>query len=279
MMPGELLTILVESPSSERFEAEVPPDTRVAKLAADFFESQGWPVTDRTGRGQRAVVELVDPENPDRTKRLNGEFTLSEAGISSGRILRIFPESVAGGRSYTGSEDIFANTYNVITEDMIQSAVEKALQQADFKRVFHPIFCGSGFRVEDDLCFVLMPFGPEDLQIVYQDHVCNALKQCKLRVQRADDIYGTGSIIEDIWAGINRARLIVADLTGRNPNVLYEVGICHTLGKNVIMLAQTADDIPFDLRHLRSIIYNYTPRGCKRLEEILAATVEKLLTV
>ena len=79
------------------------------------------------------------------------------------------------------------------------------------------------------------------------------------------NLYGNKPIIQDIWSAINRAEIIVAELSGRNPNVFYEVGICHTLGKEVILLAQDIEDIPFDLRYLRVILYEPTYRGCKQL--------------
>jgi hypothetical protein len=49
-----------------------------------------------------------------------------------------------------------------------------------------------------------------------------------------------------------RSRVVICDCTGRNPNVFYEIGIAHTLGREVILITQNPEDIPFDLRHLRS---------------------------
>ena len=96
MATSQMRKIFVEAPSGERFEAEVPADTRLSKMAADFFESQNWPLQDSRGRGQRAVVELVNPQNPEDTKRLNGDWEMDRANIRDGDTLRIFPESIAG---------------------------------------------------------------------------------------------------------------------------------------------------------------------------------------
>lgn len=96
-MPDHKTTkVLIEAPSGERFEADIPHGTKLSKLAADFFADRGWPELDRRGRGQRAVVELVDPQNPDNTKRLNGDRDVGASGIRDGDTLRIFPESIAG---------------------------------------------------------------------------------------------------------------------------------------------------------------------------------------
>jgi len=54
---------------------------------------------------------------------------------------------------------------------------------------------------------------------------------------------------------IDRSRVVICDCTGRNPNVFYEIGIAHTLGREVILITQIDADIPFDLRHLRYVTY------------------------
>lgn len=92
-MTAEMRTIIIEAPSGERFETDVPCDTRPSKLAADFFEAQGWP-TEQRGQRQRAVVELVNPRNADETKRLSGNGTICEEGVQNGDVLRIYSESV-----------------------------------------------------------------------------------------------------------------------------------------------------------------------------------------
>ena len=78
----------------------------------------------------------------------------------------------------------------------------------------------------------------------------------------------------DVWTAICRSRIIIADCTGRNPNVFYEIGIAHTVGKPVILIAQNSKDVPFDLRHIRYIPYEYTPVGIKRFESVLANTIQ-----
>ena len=91
----EIRTIIVEAPSGEKFETDIPCNTPISKLAVDFFEAQGWP-TEQRGQRQRAVVELVNPQNPDETKRLNGNGNICEEGVENGDTLRIFSESIAG---------------------------------------------------------------------------------------------------------------------------------------------------------------------------------------
>jgi hypothetical protein len=127
-------------------------------------------------------------------------------------------------------------------------------------------------------CFVVMPFADEDLQVVYEDFVKPVLtEQCNLECERGDDVFGSNVIMDDIRKSIGEADLVLADLTRKNANVFYEVGISHTLDKPVLLLAQTMDDVPFDLRHRRVLLYDYTPRGCKRLEKMLREHVTAML--
>jgi hypothetical protein len=79
----------------------------------------------------------------------------------------------------------------------------------------------------------------------------------------------------DVWSAINAAKVIVADCTGRNPNVMYEIGLAHAIGRHTILISQSIDDVPFDLRHLRVIVYDYTPRGMREFEMKLAETIDR----
>ena len=97
-----------------------------------------------------------------------------------------------------------------------------------------------------------------------------------MSVERADDIFSDGAIVEDIWKAIINAFVLVADCTGRNPNVFYEIGIAHAMGKPVVLLTQDSSDVPFDVRHLRLIRYKATATGFKRLESALQKTLAKV---
>jgi hypothetical protein len=116
--------------------------------------------------------------------------------------------------------------------------------------------------------FVVMPFGREDLQVVYDDYVKPTIEDsCFLKCIRGDDMFGSGVIMADILHAIADAEIIIADLTSQNANVFYEVGIAHATNKRVLLMAQSLDDVPFDLRHRRVLIYDYSPHGCKLLEQ------------
>lgn len=103
--------------------------------------------------------------------------------------------------------------------------------------------------------FVLMPFA-EEFSDVYRYLIAESLTSAGYDVMRADDILSQNNILSDIVSGIISSDLIIADLTGSNPNVYYELGIAHTLNKNVILLTQDISELPFDLRSYRVISYS-----------------------
>lgn len=105
-----------------------------------------------------------------------------------------------------------------------------------------------------DSCFVLMPFG-DWFDKYYLEIYVPAIKEAGYEPMRADSLFSTGSVMEQIWEQINKAKVLLADLTGKNPNVFYELGLSHAKSKPVIFISGNLDDVPFDLRHLRVIIY------------------------
>jgi hypothetical protein len=138
------------------------------------------------------------------------------------------------------------------------------------------IFNKRDFKINNDLCFVLIPFKPQ-FERLFKDHISPTLKTRFKEVKKANDIYESSPIIEDIWILINEAQLIIADVTGKNANVFYELGIAHTLGKDVIIITQNKEDIPFDILHIRHIQYNDNEDGWKYLKETLQKFTDTIL--
>jgi hypothetical protein len=126
--------------------------------------------------------------------------------------------------------------------------------------------------------FILMPFN-DHLKPVYDDHIIKVATFLNLKAKRADDFFTADAIMRNIWSAIYASHLVIADCTGRNPNVFYEIGIAHTLGRPVILIAQNKDDVPFDIRHIRYIQYDLTPRGMKEFEDRLKKTIQHVLGV
>ena len=102
--------------------------------------------------------------------------------------------------------------------------------------------------------FVLMPFASE-FDDIYRYGIKEACEKAGTYAERVDEQIFQGSILERIYNQIAKANIIIADMTGRNPNVFYETGYAHALGKPTILLTQNSDDIPFDLKHHYHIVY------------------------
>lgn len=124
--------------------------------------------------------------------------------------------------------------------------------------------------------FMIMPFA-EKFQPVYENHIRPVVQGLGHTIRRGDDFFGKTSVMTDIWSAINNAKLVIAECTGRNPNVFYELGIAHSLDKAVIMLTQNIEDIPFDIRHLRVIEYKYTPPGMVKFKVALKTAISNLM--
>lgn len=122
----------------------------------------------------------------------------------------------------------------------------------------------------DDSCFVMMPFAGH-LGSYYNAIYEPAITKAGLRPVRADDdIFGTGKIIDQVWRGIVDAKVLVAELTSRNPNVFYELGLAHALQKPVVLVSSREEDVPFDLQHIRVIYYDVNDPfwGDKLIEKV-----------
>jgi len=122
--------------------------------------------------------------------------------------------------------------------------------------------------------FVLMPFDPE-FSSIYEDLIKPALEDAGYDVARADSFLDQQSILRDIIRGIATAHLIVADLTTLSPNVLYELGLCHGLRTPTILLAQSMEEVPFDLRSYRIQVYSTRFDEVDKLKQALKEIAEK----
>jgi len=119
--------------------------------------------------------------------------------------------------------------------------------------------------------FVLMPFAP-DFDDVFAHVIRSTLEEEGFSVGRADESRGSRNIMHDVVQGISSADLVVADLTGANPNVYYELGIAHALGRPTILLTQDLEEVPFDLRAYRVITYSTHFARVKEVTEALRKT-------
>lgn len=112
---------------------------------------------------------------------------------------------------------------------------------------------------------------------VYSEVYVPTCEKHGLKCWRVDEIARPGSITKDIVEGILDADVIIADLTDRNANVFYELGIAHATGNKTIMTAQSEKDVPFDIASYRVIYYDHSLMGCKELSKKLGEAIKELL--
>ncbi len=138
------------------------------------------------------------------------------------------------------------------------------------------ILTGDLMKVKPGSCFVLMPFNArfDDVYAIIQTTLQSA--DLNFICRRADD-FREASILWTILQNIAQSEFIVADLTDSNPNVFYELGIAHCVKdfEKVVILTQRMDFVPFDLRHLRCIVYTQNEAGLKALRTELLATFQE----
>ena len=122
---------------------------------------------------------------------------------------------------------------------------------------------------------VMMPFNAA-FDNVYES-IKKAASGLGMKCYRADDIWEDDTIIQDVFSLINNSRIVVCDCTSKNPNVFYEIGIAHTLGRDVILIAQSDNDIPADLRHLKYAKYLNNSEGLNELAQRLSTRIATIL--
>lgn len=126
---------------------------------------------------------------------------------------------------------------------------------------------------DPDLLAVMMPFAGYDA--VYETLRASAA-DVGMRCARADDIWEKEHILDDVLSLIWKAGVVVADFTGRNANVFYEAGISHTIGRTLVPITQSMSDVPFDLRHIRALVYLNNGEGRESLHSQLTTRLRTL---
>jgi bifunctional N-acetylglucosamine-1-phosphate-uridyltransferase/glucosamine-1-phosphate-acetyltransferase GlmU-like protein len=122
------------------------------------------------------------------------------------------------------------------------------------------VFHRPAYVIPEDplMAFVAMPFC-EPYESMVVNIISPLLKEVGMGCKVASESRNPGIVIDDIWEDINRAGLVLAEISEPNPNVWYELGLAHALNKTVIMLRKATshtEKIPFDVSHLRVLIYN-----------------------
>lgn len=234
---------------------------QLCKLAVQYFSASDWQLLDLlTGNTkllsghERLLRSLSFGDDDYEGNAHRALFNLVEHDPSNLQIV----------------EDFIAERYGAPGEN-ISTAPGKSRQISFSPSVFEVPEEG----VDATLVAVMTPFQPQF------EHVFTTIQraafQSGLEAVRAKDIWQHAVLIQDIFSLIFRSHIVVCDFTGKNPNVFYEAGIAHTLGKHVVPITQAEGDIPFDLRHHRFVTYLNNEEGRVALLPQLASRFRSLV--
>lgn len=173
------------------------------------------------------------------------------------------------------------------SNDMILS-IKKYLEELSRKKNkmnINPIFKADNLVIDPKMVFCALPFNDSRLEI-FTDIIRPHLESMELNAIKINDVKSiTGNIMENIWTYINKSRCVIVDISDRNPNVFYELGICHTVGKDTIIICDEDsfkndynNQFPFDISGLNTIVYKNRGAGMERLKEELSHIIQAVLT-
>ena len=124
--------------------------------------------------------------------------------------------------------------------------------------------------------FVVMQF-KEEYNEFFREVIKPTCEKHGLEVIRADDMYTSGLIIQDIIQSLEESSLVIAEITPDNPNVYYELGYAHGIKKPTILLCDSSrEKLPFDISGIRTIFYDNKISGKSQVEERLSKHLEYL---
>lgn len=162
----------------------------------------------------------------------------------------------------TGSLKLAPGVYDLI--DMIENQL-RSMPRPDFA-FGYPI--SASIRPEGSTrpAFLAISYAPEfePIKLAVKEAAGRAAFDCEV----TGDLAAPGNIMDQVWGGIRGADVVVADITGKNANVFYEIGLAHALGKEVILISQDAES-PFDIRSSRRV--SYDAKDVESLKEKLEA--------
>ncbi len=266
---------------SREAQARQEADERPAEAEAplNITERSGETNSEATIRERAATLAAEAPLNEERSGETNSEATIRERAATLASVpLDDLPTLV---------EQALA-----VASDDIELLVRRALQVHDAQKHMaaqntptgdmrvNPIFGKPQQYVQFQAdIFMIMPFR-DAYDTVYKSIILPVVTSLNLTIKRGDEFASPqGAIMAEVWAALNACKLVIVETTEVNANVYYELGIAHTLGKPAVLLTQNKDieQIPFDIRHLRFIVYENTISGGLKLEEDLRRTIINLM--
>lgn len=261
---GEVVFPADRSPQAEGFFVDGRIDYGGLAALPTLFMAEGRDPTDFTRVG---TVQLLG-QGP-LTLSLRYQYDLSAPRSPQDRLPAIASEI---GLSGSGRQFDWTRTqWSVQQGDLYRALFRLTAPMRNAPSVFEVT---SPPRIDPKQVSAMMPFDA-GFASVYSA-IEGAAAELGLVCNRADNICEHHTVIQDVVSLIDRSLIVVCDLSGRNPNVFYEAGIAHTLGREVILITRQPENVPFDLRHTRYIHYLNNEQGLEALRQQLVARMTKL---
>ena len=249
----------------QQFDTSAGPNLdALMRLPAVFMsETWDWPGNDQLAR----VGSLTEARMGNEHINIRYAYDADIPPIPSSTVMSELAEEWnftewAGHRTHWAVKD--ADLYRTL----IPLYVNKAVNPSVFRITSQDL-------VQEDLVSVMMPMDSEFDEVYLA--ICKAIQALGVQCKRADDVWESEAVMQDVVSLICRSKAVIADCRGRNPNVFYEIGVAHTVGREVVPVTQNSSDVPFDIRHLRYVEYLNNEEGRSNLMEQLSDRIRTLI--
>lgn len=263
-MPSGRVFEYTEQSLVDRFEPEGQPDFVALAALPTLFVQETFGQEDRVAR----VGTITSARMNGRDIVLDYTYDLGIPAVPNKTL-----QGFAADLDFKELE-LYRTHWSVKDSDLYRALLRNSQPCRQRPKVFQ---LAEFENVEPSLMSAMMPFQTK-FNAVYAT-LKRAAETAGLRCRRADDIWENPAVIQDVVSLIDRSSVVICDCTGRNPNVFYEIGIAHTLGREVVLITQAEADIPFDLRHLRFVPYLNNREGLKALSTSLQPRLSELCNV
>ena len=236
--------------------------------------------TDTAGSGALALFQSQN----DETITAGFSFYNKEFQINFGKTgLKPF-DSAGNPADYTFGEEhivrvaVNGSRVNLFVDKILICEATISLKQAPvaFRFVTDGFLEIYDFDVETikPKVFVVMQF-TQDYNELYTEVIRPIVEQNGYECVRADEFYTSTPILRDIIESIQQSSIVIAEITPDNPNVFYEIGYSHAIEKPTILLCDhKRGKLPFDVSSFRTLFYDNTIAGKKRVEQNLSKYLE-----
>lgn len=206
--------------------------------------------------------------------------------MNSARIQEIVLNLLSDNRSYSVQE-IKRHLNNIDSSDYSEGqfagSINTLLRNGSIKKIDRGVYSINLRRENMRKCFVVSPIGDEGTEIrkradqLYTYIIKPVCEKCEFEAIRGDLINASDSIDQTILDHLKNDDLIIADISGHNPNVFYEIGYRTSLGKNIIHLKEKGEIIPFDVVNIRTFDYDLKDLdSVSKIKTRLIQTIENL---